>query len=47
MAKDLMKCDYNEVRFLSKKPFIINQELRDRSNEHCIQRNDEPKTEPI
>lgn len=34
----IMKSDYNELRFMSRKPFNINQTKRDAQNKHFIKR---------
>lgn len=53
---ELKTAEYNELRYLSRKPFNFNKEERDNRNEHIIRHPDEqenlpteftPKTRPL
>ena len=47
IAKDLLTAEYNQMRFLSKKKYVISNERKDASSMHVHVRFDEPRTEPI
>ena len=47
LMKDLMTSNYNEQRFLSRKPFIVNMERKDSSSQHVLLGQEEPRTEPV
>lgn len=47
LAKDLMTSDYNKMRFLANKKYVVSNERKDASCEHVTVSVDEPRIDPI
>ena len=47
LAKDLIQSEFNKMRFLSRKKFVVSNERKDATSEHVTVSVDEPKKDPI